>query len=352
MERTLSWLVLGLVGATGASIYLAGQTYDESLFGLDPASLASATPARTPVNTIVVGAASSEPAGGRRPAAGPAGALAGLRLPGWRALGTVEQFTPATLYEKINGRAEQYISYDVVGLSYAGLVTEDGALFLDIYVYDMGTPERAFGIYSVERDPEAPAVDLGRRGYRSGASLFLWHGSYYVQVLASDIGDELRATAHRVTERLLASLADTGTPVPGLTALPREGLVAGSEKYFLRNALSLGFLSRTWAADYRLGEATVTLFLSMQEDDAGADAVVAGYRGYLDDFGARIIATSGPDGTGEALFGDMDGYYDVVLRRGRRVAGAALLEDRALAQRVAVELLPRMVVDTGGDTDG
>ena len=67
-----------------------------------------------------------------------------------------------------------------------------------------------------------------------------------------------------------------------------------------------------------------------------------GYRGYLRDFGAEVTESTDAGGGG-ALFGDLDGYYDVVLRRGVRVAGASLLDDRGVAERVAAELLPPMV---------
>jgi hypothetical protein len=343
MERSLSWLILGLVAATGGSIYLSGQTYDESLFGLDPASLASASPARTPVNTIVVAPTyAAQASTSQLPAPAAAEALAGLSLPGWRVLGGVEQFTQTNLYEKINGRAEQYISYEVVGLSCLGLASGDDR-FLDVYVYDMGTPERAFGIYSVERDPEAAPVDMGRRGYISGASLFLWHGNYYVQVLASAADEALRDATQRLTEDLLAALVDAGSAVPGLQALPAAGMIANSEKFYAKNALGFGFLTQTYSAEYQMDDRRVTLFLSVQPDAAGADAVLAGYRAYLNDFSADITESRGPADTGEALFGDMDGYFDVVLRQGTRVAGAALLEDRDLALRVASQLLPGMV---------
>lgn len=341
-ERMLSWLVLALIATTGLSVYLSGQTYDESLFGLDPASLSSVSPERAPANTIVVPSFSSWAAASRAaPEAGPAAALTSLSLPGWRALGSVEQFTPATLYEKINGRAEAYISYDVVGLSYYGLATDDGSQYLDIYVYDMGTPERAFGIYSVERDPSATAIELGRRAYVSGASFFVWHGNYYVQVLASDTGDALRAQVRQATDDLLAELPDTGSAVAGLASLPTQDMVPGSEKYYARNALGFGFLTRTYSADYRLGETDVTLFLSVQEDAAGAQAVWDGYLAYLTDFEAQITQTDGASGS-QAAFGDLDGYYDVIHRQGNRVAGAALLEDRQLAERIARDLLPIM----------
>jgi|MDTC01.1.fsa_nt_gb hypothetical protein len=352
VERALSWLVLGLVGITGGAVYLSGQTYDESLFGLDPASLASVTPARLPVNTIVVVPAGPTRVGARpRQTDGAAGVLASVSLPGWRTLGDVEGFSPTNLYEKINGRAEQYISYDFVGLTYRGLATDDGTRFIDVYVYDMGTPEGAFGIYSVERDPDAEGLPLGRRGYRSGSSFFLWHGTYYMQVLASDADDALTAQTRRVVEDLLQSLPDAGSTVPGLALLSAAGLVADSEKYYANNALGFGFLTHTWSADYQVDDVRVTVFVSTQADDAGADAVVAGYRSYLDDFGAKITVSPGPGGTGESLFGDMDGYYDVILRQGSRVAGAALLEDRALAEHVAARLLPAMVTD-GRDGDG
>mgnify|MGYP006919309304 CR=1 FL=1 len=346
-ERTLSWLILGLVTTIGGAVYLSGQTYDESLFGLDPASLASASPKRTPVNTIVVASAARDqtlPARGST--AGPVSALASLSLPGWRVQGPVEQFTPANLYEKINGRAEQYISYDVVGLSYLGLTTGEDQ-FLDTYVYDMGTPERAFGIYSVERDPEAAPVDLGRRGYVSGASLFLWHGSYYVQVLASSTEEVMATSSLRLARQLLTALPDAGSAVPGLQALPASRMIVNSEKFYAKNALGFGFLTRTWSAEYELDDARITLFLSVQPNLAEADAVLAGYRAYLNDFEARITESPGPEGTGVALFGDMDGYYDVVLRQGTRVAGAVLLEDRDLATQVAERLLPGMVSTKG-----
>lgn len=343
-EVSLSWLIVAGIVAVGGAIYLSGQTYDESLFGLDPASLASTKPARVAANTIVVPSLYQRVAAAA-PVGGAAAALSQLQLPDWPAGGGLEQFTPATLYEKINGRAEQYISYEVVGLSCASLVSRAGDRFVDVYVYDMGTPERAFGIYSVERDPAAERVELGRRGYRSGASLFLWHGNFYVQILASGDDAELRTAVTDAATDLLTGLPDAGSQVSGLAQLAIPGLVPHTEKYYARNALGFGFLTKTWSAEYVLDGATVTLFVSVQDDDSGADDVVAGYRGYLGDFGAvvtesDITADNTPDGV--AIFGDMDGYYDVIRRQGRRVAGAALLEDRTLAQRIDERLLPAL----------
>ena len=170
------------LGAIGAAVCLAGQEYDESLFGLDPAALAAPTTGRTPANTIVI----ASQVGTVAAADGPVGWLGELQVSGWKKMGEIESFDAADLYVKINGRAEQYLAYDVVGLDCASFTNTDGD-FIDVFLYEMGTPSRAFGIYAVELDREAPSVDRGRGGYRSGASLFFWQGGFYVQILASTL---------------------------------------------------------------------------------------------------------------------------------------------------------------------
>ena len=83
----------------------------------------------------------------------------------------MESFTAETLYEKINGRAEQYTAYDVVGMDFIALASEEGQ-FIDVFVYDMGGVANAFGIYAIERPENAEMQSLGDQGYRAESSFF------------------------------------------------------------------------------------------------------------------------------------------------------------------------------------
>ena len=65
------------------------------------------------------------------------------------------QFGPENLYEQINGRAEYYLAYDVIGMTFASFdKSTDNSIFINLSIYDMGTPTNAFGVFSGERPLE------------------------------------------------------------------------------------------------------------------------------------------------------------------------------------------------------
>ena len=306
-----SWVILTLLAAVALSLYLAGQRYDPDLFALNPSLL----PEEAQTQTVALTAS----------------------VPGWQQLGPTEEFTAQTLYERINGRAEQYLAYDVEGLTCISLAASDGTdAFIDVYVYDMGSPLRSFGIFSVERAPDEPVVDLGRGGYRAGASHFLWHGRYYVQVMPSDHAEPFERAALAVATQLVEGLPDAGEPVQGSHLLPAAGRVPRTERFLLRDALSLDFLANTWTAQYLYGDVEVASFVSPQTSPEEAVRVLQSYRGYLMDFGA---ATEYDPGAGSAgVVGDLGGYYDIVFQRGAAFAGVTMVPDLNAAQRAAADL--------------
>jgi hypothetical protein len=334
-ERLLSFTLLGLIGAVGVAVYLKGQSFDPGLFALDVASLsegpASRVQAERLIETgdegVVVGSESALPS---------IDLLDGLVPDGWRQMGPVETFDADNLYEKINGRAEQYLAYDVLGLTCLSLAESDGQ-FIDLFVYDMGQPLNAFGIFSVERAPDQPTADLGRESYRAESSFFFWKGQHYVQVLSSDRTEPLRQTAAEVARLLDSRLAGDDGEIWGLALLPEEGRQPGTVQYFKRDALSLDFLANAFTATYVQDGAEMTAFLSQQDSPEGATRTLAAYREYLESYG-KIVEQSVKDGN-ERFIGDLGGFYDVVFQRKDVVAGVVMAEDRQAAQMVAVELL-------------
>jgi hypothetical protein len=266
------------------------------------------------------------------------GPLDDLAPPGWKPLENVTHFTAATLYEKIDGRAEEYLDYKLVSLTCVSLVNaKDSKQFIDIYLYDMGQPAQAFGVFSVERTEGLPAVTLGREGYRAEASYFFWKGRYYVQVLASGKGASLEQVGLNVARALEKRLKDNGEPLWGLKALPEKDRIPGTIQYFAKDAMSLDFMKETYIALYRKGEVKVTAFLSKQPSRDAAAKTLTSYESHMKRYGKSVEKREADAYT--MITADMGGAFDVVFRKGNLIGGVSMVEDLSVAEKAALDIL-------------
>lgn len=279
---------------------------------------------------------SSQPSSGAADRQSFAEIVASALPEGWTLAGRVEQFTPQSLYEKIDGRAELFLSYDVVGLTFASFESPRAPdVFIDVYVYEMGSATDAFGVFSVERSPDESSVDIGRAGCRSDADLYIWKGRFYLKVMASETGDALARTSEAVARKLAGSLADSTERVWGRRAMPPRDRVPGSLRYFRVDAMGLDFMRNTYTAQYRKGNVVVQAFLSRRESAADAESTVAAYARHAETYGKGVEHLTV---AGALVLCDMGGTFDVVLQKGRLVAGVVGVKIREDAVQAAVDL--------------
>jgi hypothetical protein len=261
--------------------------------------------------------------------------VAGLTPKGWEIFDRVKQFTPENLYEQINGRAEFFLAYDMVKMTFASFTNSaDEGQFIDLSIYDMGTPTNAFGVFSAERSPGETPLELGRVGYRSDANCYIWKGRYYIKVIASEVTAELKRIGMGLAQRATDSLLDSGEHVWGLNALPEEDRVPESVIYFKVDAMGLDFMHNTYTARYRKGDSVVTAFLSRRESPTSASDTVARYARYAQRYGKGVEHLK-VDGV-KLVSCDMGGNYDVIFHKGRQMGGVFSIEDRNLALRIAI----------------
>jgi len=264
-------------------------------------------------------------------------AVAGVTPQGWQIFDAVRQFTPETLYEQINGRASFFLAYDMTRMTYASFIYGDEtAKFINLSIYDMGTPTNAFGVFSGERSPGESSLDLGRAVYRSEANYFIWQGRFYIRIISSGAGAEFKRIGLEVARNVTGFLPDSGEPVWGLAALPLTDRMPGSVQYFKVNAMGLDFMRNTYTADYRKDNTRVTVFLSRHDSTEAARATVKRYTGFAEKYG-RGIERLKAKGV-ELVSCDMGGSYDVVFHKGRLMGGVSAVEDRGRALRVAIDL--------------
>ncbi|TRZ85195.1 hypothetical protein D4R89_12700 [bacterium] len=201
-------------------------------------------------------------------------ALLGLvpEIEGWKLSEKPQSFFPDNLYEYIDGAAESYIGYDFKELIVAQFQKAGTTASVTLEIYDMGNGTNAFGIFSAERFPENKVVDVGTLGYIEGEVLNFIVGKDYVKILSFDGGAGTPAVLDAFARKVSEKTGEKGTLPPLLSVFPREGIIANSEKYILRNVMGFEFLRNGYMASYKLEGTEFECFLI--KADEGRDPAV------------------------------------------------------------------------------
>ncbi len=263
---------------------------------------------------------------------------------GWVIYDQVGQFTADNLYERINGRAELYLAYDVVSLTTATFEDKtDIGRFIELSVFDMGNPTNAFGIFSVERFQGYPPLDLGRMSYHSDSNVYIWKGKYYITIVTSDSTDEFKQMSLDLGRLVTATLVDSGERVWGLSALPQDYLITDSVQYFKVDTLGLDFMQNTYTAEYLKGEIPVKAFLSQQASSDAAQELIDRYAEYSQEYGQGFKSMMKKNA--EFVLCDMGGTFDVIFRKGRVVSGVISANTQVSAMEIAYDLWVQLQID-------
>ncbi len=99
-------------------------------------------------------------------------------------------------------------------------------------VFDMGTPENAFGIYSRNRYPQDEFEWVGSRAIVSGRGLNCWKGKYFIQIEGYEFASQIKEGMVELAKATAERIKDPLTTPHLLTRLPSKNRVPHSEKYF------------------------------------------------------------------------------------------------------------------------
>jgi hypothetical protein len=180
---------------------------------------------------------------------------------GWALAEGPSAYLPGTLFEYIDGAAENYLSYGFRELVVGNYKKEKSAATLTVEIYDMGDDVRAFGVYSSERYSESHFLKVGSQGYWEEGALNFIVGSYYVKLLCFDCGQGGEPSLTSIAREVEKKVPNKGQLPPLLGLFPQKGLIANSEKFILQNVLGYAFLHHGYLASYRDQEQEFDLFL-------------------------------------------------------------------------------------------
>jgi len=189
-------------------------------------------------------------------------------LEGWRRDGGGQLFGPDTLFEHINGAAENFLAcgFELLAVQdYAGKAGQS----LSAEIYFHGTPDNAFAIYSSERPQAGDYLELGSEGYAEEGVLNFISDAYYVKLIAFDLRPGEEGILRSLGGRIVAAIGGRNALPAVLDAFPAVGRLPRSERYIVSNFLGHGFLGGAYTVDYEREGRRIKLFL-MTPADPGA----------------------------------------------------------------------------------
>ncbi len=320
-QTLLSLMILGILVVISIGVYLAQ-------FNPNPAVQQTA-----PVLT----------AAGKNQIAPPASSEKSLisSPPGQSPLSPAETFDASTLSDKINGKAELYLSAGFVRLHSQRFKDEsDGEVWMEVFVYDMQTPQNAFSVFSAQRRDDAQTLDVAPYAYQTPNALFFVHGPFYVEVVASDISETIMQPMLAFAETFIANHPIQTQTIGEKELFPEEGLIQTSISLVPADAFGYERFDQIFTAIYKLQGSEFMAYYSRRKTPQEARELASSYRDFLAAFGGKAIERDLAINTAKMI--SILDTYEIVFSHGPYLAGVREAADQQPAEKLAMQLFNRI----------
>jgi Family of unknown function (DUF6599) len=235
-------------------------------------------------------------------------------------LSSVEHYGPDTLSDKIDGKAELYLSAGFRSLaSRRFALAGDKSRWMERFVYDMGAFRNAFAVFSSQRRPHVQPVAWIGHGYLAGNALFFVRGPYYVEIVAAEASPAIQNGLESLAKAFIAAHPGQASDPPELGLFPLDHRVAHSVKLTARAAFGIQSLDWIFSAAYTDDRAEALAFISRRSSPAEAAALADRFHAFWLKFGGREIPPP-PDAQGVRAVSILDNY-EICLARGDYLIG-------------------------------
>ncbi len=311
LESVVGMLILLVMVATAAGIYIVSQNYNMARFGI---------------------------------ASGSGQESGGDFLP----VGKAETYNNDNLYEKIDGKAPMYQEAGFVKLTAQRFAAKSNSeLGFELYVYDMNNAKNAFSVYSRQKRADATDLnDLGVSafGYVAGNEICISLGRNYIEMIGSAESNELVDGMEGIAKDLSAKFKPTDNDkIVELGYFPPQGTVAGSWKLQIDNAFGFDGLTDAYSATYKIGDKAVSIFFSKRKNADEAKAIAKNYYDFLITNGGKAVTVDGEVlKSAGASVADFYGSFEMVFSTGVFVGGVHEANDKQAAEKAAEILIGRL----------
>jgi hypothetical protein len=326
LQTYLSLIILAVLVITATGIFLWQFKYNPAVLNLD--NIVSST-AETPQT--------QKPSSGQIPFPLPEGLVA---------LSPPEVFEPPNLSDKINGKAELYLSAGFVGLQTQRFKHSDATrVWMEAFIYNMVSNQNAFAVFSAQRRDDADSLNLTQHSYQTKNALFLVHGPYYLEIIASEAIVDIFQPMLQFAEAFVDSIQVKSVQISEKNLFPKTDLIENSISLIASDAFGFERFDKIFTARYTLDGAEIMAFISNRGAAQKAIELAEAYQEFLLAFGGRKIET---DLTiKNAMIVEILDTYEVIFSQGTYIAGVREAEDKTRAKALAMRLSKQLKEATG-----
>jgi hypothetical protein len=169
---------------------------------------------------------------------------------GWEPTSRVQEFNKETLYEKIDGAAEQYFQFGFKMLHYVALGKPAEDLEISVELYDMESFQNALGIFAAQKDAGRSTERIGRaQCYTTGAGVIGLFDNYYFKLAGNSGTPAIHDKARQMTEALSQISTDAAaTTLPFLAFTEKLGIPLERISYEKQDVFQYDFAGDFWFA--------------------------------------------------------------------------------------------------------
>ena len=236
---------------------------------------------------------------------------------GFTPLVPTQSYGPDNLSDKIDGKAELYLSAGFKEMSCRSFgLGGSGGAHVEVFVYDMGSAPNAYAVFSGQRRSGSPTIPLTANAYATANALFFTQGQFYVEIVADRASETLQKSLEAYATALLAKLPSGGeAPEKDQAALfPKEGLVRETVRLCAADTFGCEGLNNMLTGEYSLKSGKATAFVAVRDTPEQAQAEAKRYLDFLAANGYQKVQAPGAPGDIDVL--GLDNSFEMVFVEG------------------------------------
>ena len=270
-----------------------------------------------------------------------------ISLPsGQSPLSPLETFDAVTLSDKINGKAELYLSAGFLRLHSQRFTNEAaGDAWMEVFVYDMQSAQNSFSVFSAQRREDARTLDLGQHAYQTQNAIFFAHGPFYVEIVATDVSETIIQAMITFAQDFIAKHPVENQTIGEKELFPTEGLIPNSISLVSADAFGYDRFDQIFTATYKIEGHELMAYYSRRQTPREAEELASSYRNFLAEFGGKP-AESDLNIKSAEMINILD-TYEIVFSHGPYLAGVREAADKQPARELALQLFRRIKETTG-----
>jgi hypothetical protein len=318
-EALLSWSIMGLLALIAMGVFIRQFDYDPSVINPGvPVQLSSESPEAARVFSAEAG-------------------LADMLPPDMEVMSPVESFGADTLSDKINGKAELYLSAGFLNLDAQRFVKPAApGSWMEVFVYDMGSLRNAFAVYSTQKREATAPFDLTPFCTMTSNALYFVHGRHYVEIIASVASEDLMQAMVFSGRAFVQKTPVKEEHIDELALFPQEHLEAGSIVLLPSDAFGFHAMKNVFTGLYHVNGQELTAFVIRTGAEDEAVKLVAAYQAFLEaNGGTRAPMTSPIEG---GILVEIMETFELFFPHGPYVAGVHEAESLQAAETLAITL--------------